>query len=180
MGFQCPHCSFVGMDKQSVKKHVVQEHRLKPYFCPSCQEGFTNFKDLNKHITASHKGQSRLSSPYEMVELAKAKVQESGTEATPEPAAFRLLLPPLPKMAVYPLKKTDILPEIIRRSAQMPTLGLYPLKADRMTNYHRRKVETIPEPRKAFEEEKVEHYWTDEISVTFNNLMTLIKRRIFP
>ena len=31
--FKCPHCQFLDADKDSVKRHIVSEHKLKPFGC---------------------------------------------------------------------------------------------------------------------------------------------------
>ena len=67
MKFKCPHCQFLDADKDSVKRHIVSEHKLKPFGCPHCNEGFTNMKTMNKHIQDTHPNQKRVKEPYAQI-----------------------------------------------------------------------------------------------------------------
>ena len=65
--FKCPHCQFLDADKDSVKRHIVSEHKLKPFGCPHCNEGFTNMKTMNKHIQDNHPNEKRVKEPYAQI-----------------------------------------------------------------------------------------------------------------
>ena len=65
--FKCPHCQFLDADKDSVKRHIVSEHKLKPFGCPHCSEGFTNMKTMNKHIQDNHPNEKRVKEPYAQI-----------------------------------------------------------------------------------------------------------------
>lgn len=65
--FKCPHCQFLDADKDSVKRHIVSEHKLKPFGCPHCNEGFTNMKTMNKHIQDTHPNEKRVKEPYAQI-----------------------------------------------------------------------------------------------------------------
>ena len=79
--FKCPHCQFLDADKDSVKRHIVSEHKLKPFGCPHCNEGFTNMKTMNKHIQDNHPNEKRVKEPYAQIvtnetELKKKQVKK--------------------------------------------------------------------------------------------------------
>ena len=65
--FKCPHCQFLDADKDGVKRHIVSEHKLKPFGCPHCSEGFTNMKTMNKHIQDNHPNEKRVKEPYAQI-----------------------------------------------------------------------------------------------------------------
>ena len=67
MRFKCPHCQFLDADKDSIKRHIVSEHKLKPFGCPHCNEGFTNMKTMNKHIQDTHPNEKRVKEPYAQI-----------------------------------------------------------------------------------------------------------------
>ena len=65
--FKCPHCEFMNVEKETVKRHVISVHKVKPFACPHCKEAFTNFKTMNKHIQVNHPSEKRLAEPYELI-----------------------------------------------------------------------------------------------------------------
>ena len=65
--FKCPHCEFMNAEKETVKRHVISVHKVKPFACPHCKEAFTNFKTMNKHIQVTHPSEKRLAEPYEQI-----------------------------------------------------------------------------------------------------------------
>merc|ERR1719361_488045 len=65
--FKCPHCQFLDAYKDGVKRHIVSEHKLKPFGCPHCNEGFTNMKTMNKHIQDTHPNEKRVKEPYAQI-----------------------------------------------------------------------------------------------------------------
>ncbi len=99
--FQCPKCSFCADDKQKIKQHLKRDHKSPPYACPHCQEGFTNFKNLNKHIQSSHQGEAILKEPYLSV--------KSDTSTKPEKATSGSAL--LAKKFKESLKEVEMLPK---------------------------------------------------------------------
>lgn len=83
--YKCPHCNFLGSEKDSVKRHIKKEHNLDPFSCPHCMEGFTNFKTLNKHITNNHPSENRLKEPYEQIlGEANTNINNSGSSLQPK------------------------------------------------------------------------------------------------
>ena len=74
--YKCPHCDFIDPNKDSIKRHVVSVHKLKPFSCPHCNEGFTNFKVLNKHIQVNHPNEVRLKEPYVQIANTDSKTMD--------------------------------------------------------------------------------------------------------
>ena len=67
--FKCPHCEFIDAEKDTIKRHVISVHKVKPFACPHCKEAFTNFKTMNKHMQANHPLEKRLTEPYELIKV---------------------------------------------------------------------------------------------------------------
>ena len=65
--YKCPQCDFANSEKAQIKSHLKNVHKLPPFGCPHCSEGFTNFSKLQQHVRKAHEGHLVPNEPYEKI-----------------------------------------------------------------------------------------------------------------